>query len=288
MTGTLLVTGASTGLGAAVAALAAQKGFRTFAALRSPAAREKLDALLDAAGVAVEVVKLDVEDAESVTAAIDHVIRTAGTLDVLVNNAGVGFARNIEQTSEAEIARVMDVNFMGVLRTTRAVLPHMRARRSGRIINITSVGGLVGQPFNEVYCASKFAVEGFTESLASYVTPRFGVQFSLVEPGGIRSEFAARAMQQIAESGGFLEDDYLPVLQAYIAGAQGRSDDEGLYQSPEEMAEVVLQCATAETPPLRIRTSDWAENLCRLKTEADPDGTRLATQVTDYFLGPVA
>ncbi len=285
---TLLVTGASTGLGAAIAARAASEGYRTYAGLRTPDRREKLDQCLAAANAGAEVIALDVESADSVDAAIALVIAETGRIDVLVNNAGVGFARNIEQTTERDIGWVMDVNFMGVVRTTRAALPHMRARGTGHVINISSVGGLVGQPFNEVYCASKFAVEGFTESLASYVTPRFGVPFSTVEPGGISSEFAARALEQIAGSGGMLEDDYLPVLQAYVAAAQSRAaaaEASGVYQTPEAVAEVVLQVAGTEHPPLRVRTSDWAERFCRLKTEADPDGTKLVAFVTEHLLG---
>jgi NAD(P)-dependent dehydrogenase (short-subunit alcohol dehydrogenase family) len=278
---TLLVTGASTGLGLAVAVQAAAAGFRTIATMRDPARRAALDAALAAVGTTAEVLPLDVTDTASVTAAID----AAGPIDVLVANAGMGFARAAEQATEAEIAQVFDVNTMGVIRCVRAALPAMRARRSGRIIAVSSVGGLVGQPFNEIYCASKFAVEGFIESLATYVGPRFGLHFTLVEPGGIRSEFAARAMAQIEATGGLRQDDYLPMLNDYLAGIRARAGEGGTYQTADQVAAVILDAATRPNPPLRIRTSPWAEDFTRLKTQADPDGLSLRDQVTRRFLG---
>jgi len=163
----------------------------------------------------------------------------------------------------------------------------MRAAKSGHVINITSVGGLVGQPFNELYCAAKFAVEGLTESMASYVTPSFGIQFSLVEPGGIKSEFANSVLAHVGRTGGMLQDDYLPILQQYLGKAQQRATGEGgsqLYQSSMEVAQVILEVAQQENPPLRIRTSEWANQFCHLKTSGDPDGTKLVQEVIDQFL----
>ena len=237
-----------------------------------------------AVGGTLRVLPLEVTDAASVAAAVAAVVAGAGRIDVLVANAGQGFVRSVEQTTEAEIARIMDVNFMGVLRSVRAVLPHMRLAGGGQVIAISSVGGLVGQPFNEVYCASKFAVEGFIESLATYVGPAFGIGFTLVEPGGIRSEFANTARRQILESGGILEDDYKPLLERYLAGGTARGAA-GVYQTPEDCAAVVLGVIGQDRPPLRLRTSAWAEAFTRLKTEADPDGTRLTAEVIAAMLG---
>jgi NAD(P)-dependent dehydrogenase (short-subunit alcohol dehydrogenase family) len=106
-----------------------------------------------------------------------------GKIDVLINNAGAGFVRTVEQATEEEIRWVTDVNYFGTVRCIKEVIPHMRSARSGHIINISSVGGLVGQPFNELYCASKFAVEGLTEAMATYMEPAFGIKFTVVEPG---------------------------------------------------------------------------------------------------------
>lgn len=281
----MLVTGTSTGLGVAIAVAAAQAGFTVYATMRNLAKRGQLDAALADAGVSANVLALDVETTESVTAAVAEILRAEGRIDVLVNNAGVGFARTLEQASERDMQWVLNVNVMGVLRTIKAVLPTMRAQGSGRVINISSIGGLVGQPFNEVYCGSKFAVEGITESLATYVTPEFGIHFSAVEPGGIQSEFAAGVLRNFAETGGMIEDAYLPILQRYIGNARARSGDAGTYQSADEVAKVVLDVAQMDNPPVRIRTSAWAENFTRFKTKGDPDGMAQRDMVIRDVLG---
>ena len=271
MSKTVLITGTSTGLGFETALAASQAGHRVYATMRDPGKSSTLRAAAEASRL--EILQLDVQDPGSIETAVAEVLRREGQIDTLINNAGAGYLRNIEQASEAEINRVMDVNFMGVLRCTRAVLPHMRARKSGHIINISSVGGLVGQPFNEVYCAAKFAVEGLTESLASYVTPGFGVRFTSIQPGGITSEFANSILKQVEATGGMLEDDYLPLLQRYIGTARARMGGDA-YQSSAEAAAVVVSCLEQEDPPLRLRTSAWAEDFCALKTAADPGGRK--------------
>lgn len=278
----VVITGCSAGLGIAIAVQAAQKGHKVYATMRDTKKRAALDTAAAAAKVGVEVLALDVADTESVNSCLEQIFAKEGRIDVLVNNAGSGFVRSTEQASEADIAWIMDVNFMGVVRTTKAVIGHMREARCGHIINISSVGGLVGQPFNEVYCASKFAVEGYTESLACYVTPNFGINFTAVEPGGIRSEFVNAAMAHVQSTGGMIQDEYLPILQKYIGGARSRGDS--AYQTCDEVAEVVINCIEAKHPPVRTRTSDWSNKFCALKTAADPDGLKLQAQIIETFL----
>lgn len=141
----------------------------------------------------------------------------------------------------------------------------------------------MGQPFNEVYCGAKFAVEGLTEAMASYVTPSFGINFTAVEPGGIRSEFANTVLRQIEETGGMLDDEYLPILQKYVSGSQTRMG-EGVYQTPDEVAAVVMRVMADPEPPIRVRSSDWAEEFTRIKTGLDPDGTKQQQMVVKTFL----
>lgn len=280
----ILVTGASTGLGVAIAVQAARAGHTVYATMRDLARREALDAAAAEAGVSLHILQLDVQDTASVEAAVARVIAERGRIDTLVNNAGLGFARSVEQASEEDIWRILDINFMGVVRCTRAVMPHMRKARAGHVVNISSVGGLVGQPFNEIYCGAKFAVEGFTESMASYITPAFGIRFTAVEPGGIASQFVANVMKQMEESGGMLDDEYLPILQRYVAGSQDRQSGSGAYQTADEVAEVVMRVIGAEEPPIRTRTSAWSEALTELKTGLDPDGTRQQARVIEQML----
>ncbi len=279
----VLVTGTSTGLGTSICVQAASNGHKVYATMRDPSKRVGVQQAARALGVSVEILALDVQDTGSVNAAVATIIEREGRIDVLVNNAGTGFARSTEQASLEDIERIMDVNFMGVVRATKAVLPHMRRARSGHIINISSVGGLVGQPFNEVYCAAKFAIEGYTEALASYVQPSFGIMFTAVEPGGIHSEFANSAMKQIASTGGLLQDEYLPLIQKYLASASARGAV--AYQTSDAVAAIVMHCMESNDPPIRARTSAWANDLCELKTSADPDGKKLQKKVVDMFFG---
>jgi len=146
----------------------------------------------------------------------------------------------------------------------------------------------VGQPFNEIYCAAKFAVEGYTEAMACYVQPSFGIKFTVVETGGIKTEFANSARSQLAGTGGMLEDEYLPIMQQYMGQSQKRTEDAdapSVHQTPEEVAEVILGVVESDDPPVRIRTSEWAEELCRMKTSADPDGKLFRVKVARDFLG---
>ena len=279
----ILITGTSTGLGMATAVQAAQAGHTVYATMRNTQKRGTLDAAAQVAGVTLNVLQLDVQDADSVNAAVDTVIAEQGRIDVLINNAGMGYVRSLEQAEESDIQKILDINYTGVTRCIKAVMPHMRKARAGHVINISSVGGLVGQPFNEIYCGAKFAVEGLTEAMASYITPAFGIHFTAVEPGGIASEFANTVLEQVEQTGGMLEDEYLPILQKYITGSQDRQET-GIYQTADEVAAIVMKVMGSEHPPVRTRTSEWSEDFSKLKTGLDPDGLRQQSLVAEQFL----
>ena len=279
----ILITGTSTGLGVATAVQAAQAGHTVYATMRNTQKRGTLDAAAQVAGVSLNVLQLDVQDTGSVNAAIDTVIAEQGRIDVLINNAGMGYVRSLEQAEETDIQKILDINYTGVTRCIKAVMPHMRKARAGHVINISSVGGLVGQPFNEIYCGAKFAVEGLTEAMASYIPPAFGIHFTAVEPGGIASEFANTVLEQVEQTGGMLEDEYLPILQKYIAGSQNRQET-GIYQTADEVAAIVMKVMGSEHPPVRTRTSEWSEDFSKLKTGLDPDGLKQQSLVAEQFL----
>ncbi|BDY14038.1 short-chain dehydrogenase/reductase [Sulfitobacter pontiacus] len=279
----ILITGTSTGLGVATAVQAAQAGHTVYATMRNTQKRGTLDAAAQVAGVSLNVLQLDVQDTGSVNAAVDTVIAEQGRIDVLINNAGMGYVRSLEQAEESDIQKILDINYTGVTRCIKAVMPHMRKARAGHVINISSVGGLVGQPFNEIYCGAKFAVEGLTEAMASYITPAFGIHFTAVEPGGIASEFANTVLEQVEQTGGMLEDEYLPILQKYIAGSQNRQET-GIYQTADEVAAIVMKVMGSQQPPVRTRTSEWSEDFSKLKTGLDPDGLKQQSLVAEQFL----
>lgn len=283
MNKTVLITGTSSGLGISLAIQAAKHGHNVYATMRNLNKKTALHDAAQAAGVKLNILRLDVQETDSITTVVNTIMDREGQIDVLINNAGAGFVRSTEQATEDEINWVMDVNFMGVVRCTKAVIPHMRQQKSGHVITISSVGGLVGQPFNEIYCAAKFAVEGYMEGLSSYVGPSFGLHFSTIEPGGIVSEFANNVMKKVQDTGGMLNDEYLPILHKYLSTVQGRSDS-GIYQTPDEVAELVIDCMQSDQPPIRLRTSEWGENLCALKTSSDPDGRKMQKHVLKYFL----
>jgi len=236
--------------------------------------------------VTVNIKELDVTKTRSIQNCIKRIMDKEGKIDILINNAGAGYIRTTEQATMDEIEWVTDVNYYGVIRCTKAALPIMREAKSGHIINITSVGGLVGQPFNEFYCAAKFAVEGYTEALASYVTEAFGVKFSLVESGGITTEFANSVLAQAASTGGMRDDVYLPILQQYIGTAQARAKagDTGVYQTSDEVAQVILDVAQNDNPSIRTRISKWSNEFTHLKTVGDPDGSKLVKEVIEKTL----
>ncbi|MEU3775174.1 SDR family NAD(P)-dependent oxidoreductase [Streptomyces sp. NPDC032472] len=279
---TVLITGTSTGIGLAAAVAAAQAGWHTVATMRDTS---RATALIDAAreaGVAdrVQVERMDVTDAASVTACVEQVVAQHGRLDAVVNNAGAGFAGTLEQQDGMTAVRAsMEVNYFGVVEVTRAALPHLRAS-GGRLITVTSVGGAVGQPFNEAYCAAKFAVEGFMESLAP-VAATVGVQVSLVEPGAVTSEFVANQQEVIAR---LMADagPYAPALKAYIErtiASYGTSP-----QTSAEAAAPLVALLDVERMPLRVQTSDWARTFVATKL-TDLDGSAVQAMTSAWLVG---
>lgn len=194
----VLITGTSTGVGFESALLFAKNHYKVYATMRNLKKADALKKRMEEEALDIEILPLDVTQRDSIKSAVDHIIEKDGKIDVLVNNAGAGFAKTTEQASEEEIRWVTEVNYHGTVFCTQAVLPHMRKQRSGQIISITSVGGLIGQPFNELYCGAKFAVEGFMEALATYVSDAFNIKISNIEPGGISTEFMASAIGKTA------------------------------------------------------------------------------------------
>ncbi|MFD5731733.1 SDR family NAD(P)-dependent oxidoreductase [Streptomyces sioyaensis] len=263
----VLITGTSSGIGLAAAIAAARAGWQVVATLRDTGRAGALRTAAAEAGVELDVRQLDVTDEASVAAALSGVIADHGRLDAVVNNAGAGHLGTLENESVADVRAVMEVNFFGVLHASKAALPHLRAT-SGRLITVTSVGGVVGQPFNEAYCAAKFAVEGYMESLAP-VAAALGVSVSVVEPGAVATEFVNNIgvdLQAEIDAAG----PYAKPLQAYLDRTTAQFLNGA--QTPAEAAEAVLEALTADRPAFRIQTSDWARGFTGTKL-TDLDGS---------------
>lgn len=237
----VLVTGASSGIGAHCAAFLAKNGDRVYGGSRGA---------VTAPGV--EALTLDVADDESVTLAIETILAREGRLDVLVNNAGFGIAGAIEDTSSEEAREQFEVNFFGVLRMCRAALPGMRQRKSGYIVNIGSIGGLIAIPFQGFYSASKFALEGFSESLRLEVRP-FGIHVVLIEPGDHRTSFTQnRRATRGSEEGSPYRDRFERAIACMASDEQGGP-------SPEGIARLLCKVLNHPNPRLRYTVGPAAQ-----------------------------
>ena len=190
------ITGCSTGFGRELARYTLGRGYRVVVTARRPAEIADLVTGHEASALALE---LDVTKASDIAAAVAAAEAKFGRIDVLVNNAGVGYFGAIEESEDAEVRRMFEINFWGLANMTRAVLPGMRARRSGHIVNISSSGGVRGGPSVGYYCATKFGLEGLSESLAQEVAP-LGIKVLIVEPSGFRTDWAGRSANQSPHS----------------------------------------------------------------------------------------
>jgi NAD(P)-dependent dehydrogenase (short-subunit alcohol dehydrogenase family) len=273
-----LVTGTSTGIGRAVARALAAEGQCVVATVRNPEQVAELE--VDGHELAGEIhgVVLDVTDEASARAVVADVIDQFGRLDHLINNAGAGRIGTLEQLDHDELEATMAINFGGVARMTRLVLPQMRAQRSGRIVTVTSVGGVVGQPFNDAYCAAKFAVEGLMESLAP-VVDRFGIKVSLVEPGPVATAFTDNVMPEVVALMGRPDDPYAEMFNAYIAHVSGIFDQA---QSPDDVAALIASVLESDMPRFRYQTSEWATSFVGAKL-ADLDGQSVQSMTTQWI-----
>jgi NAD(P)-dependent dehydrogenase (short-subunit alcohol dehydrogenase family) len=240
-----LVSGGSSGIGRASAALLREMGFTVFATSRTPGATPD-----------EELLEMDVRSTGSVARAVAVVLERTGRVDLLVNNAGYALVGEAEATSEDEVRDQLDTNLLGVMRLTNAVLPSMRARGGGRIVNVSSLTGLVGVPFMSAYAASKFALEGYSESVRLEVAS-FGVGVSLVEPGFVNTPFGAHAAvaRTRIEAYDSARSGALGVITERLAA--------GI--PPEEVARAIVTAATAPRPRLRYRVGKDSVRLPRLR-----------------------
>src|SRR3954454_13726097 len=243
-----LVTGASSGIGQAAALALVAAGFAVVGTSRNAAGVRPRDG--------VTFLDLDVTSDESVTTVVRQVIERFGRLDVLVNNAGTGAAGAAEESSIAQDQRVFDINFFGLVRLTKAVLPHMRAAGHGRIVNISSVLGLVPAPYMASYGATKHAIEGYSESIDHEVREH-GIRVLLVEPAYTKTGFDANAIQPDAPLR--IYSQQRQVFDGVIARAMADGDD------PATVANAIVAAATDPKPKLRYTAGPTAGRVSALR-----------------------
>jgi NAD(P)-dependent dehydrogenase (short-subunit alcohol dehydrogenase family) len=271
----VLITGCSSGIGLATAVAFARQGDIVVATLRDRGRAGALREAAEASGVELDECELDVTDDRSVSDGVEGVIRRHGRLDVVVNNAGVGVSGTLEELSMDDLRISIETNYLGVARVTKAALPLMRAARGGRIIAVSSIAGAFGQPFNDAYCASKFALEGLYESLRPAVAP-FGIHISLVEPGPVIGEFRERSA---GVDGRSATGPYAAQWRPFLAMVDGGYADA---QTPEQVADIIVDVAASQQPHLRYQTSPLVERMVGLKV-ADMTGDRV-TRATARWL----
>ena len=259
MTRTVLITGTSSGYGKAMADLFLRHGWNVVATMRRP------DAGVFAPSPRLAVLPLDVTDTKSIDKAIDQGIAAFGTIDVLVNNAGIGLASIVEATPDRVVREIFETNTFGVFAICRAVIPRMRAHGRGTIINVTSSASIGPMPLSAIYAASKCAVEGFTEALSYEVEP-FGIKARLIEPGyAPTTNFSANAGPRLQ---GLIPDDYGALAHSYF---EKLASYPTAYCTETEVAEATLAAATDDSRRLRYPAGADTKLLADLRWSTSED-----------------
>ncbi len=251
------ITGCSTGFGRELATYVIAKGYKAVVAARKVSDVQDIVAGHEGSALAVT---LDVTQPEQIKDAVAKAVEHFGTIDVLVNNAGIGYFAAIEESEEAAVRNMFEINVFGLAHVTQAVLPIMRKQRSGHIVNIASIGGLVGFPAVGFYNATKFAVDGLSESLSKETAP-LGIKVTIVAPSGFRTDWAGRSAQNSA----IVIEDYAATAGANKNSIRGYSGNQP--GDPKRAAQAIVQAVESENPPLRLLLGEAALKGARNKLE---------------------
>jgi NAD(P)-dependent dehydrogenase (short-subunit alcohol dehydrogenase family) len=253
-----LITGCSTGFGRQLAKILIERGYRAAATARDA---DKVAEIVAGNADTALALTLDVDKQAEIEAAVAETRRRFGRIDVLVNNAGYGYLAAVEEGDDADIRAMFETNFFGLAAMTRAVLPVMRAQKSGAIVNISSMGGFIGFPGSGYYAATKFAVEGLSESLAKEVAP-FGIKVVIVEPGPFRTDWAGRSLKVPKRP----IDAYEETAVARRRQIQGYSGNQP--GDPVRAAAAIIATVERDDPPLRLPLGNFAYDAMGAELEA--------------------
>ena len=253
-----LITGSSTGFGRSLTEAVLKHGHRVVATARKP---EQLSDLVDRYPETAKAVRLDVTNSQEVRDAVNSALEAFGSIYVLVNNAGYGAVGALEEVSEEAIQRQYATNVFGALNTIRAVLPFMRQRRSGHILNLSSVGGFVSFAGSGIYCSTKFALEGLSEALSKEVAP-LGIKVTIIEPGAFRTDFNGRSLATPEH----LIEDYASTSGEFLKSFQ--ENDGKQPGDPDKAALAMIQAVESDNPPLRLALGADAIHIIEEKLES--------------------
>ncbi len=257
MTKVWFITGCSTGFGRELSKLVLAKGYKAVVTAR------KLQDIQDIVGPYPSqalALPLDVTQPSQIQEAVDKAFAHFGQIDVLVNNAGIGYFGAIEESEDDEVRRMFEINFFGLANMSKAVLPIMRKQRSGHILNIASIAGLVGYPAVGYYNATKFAVDGFSESLSKETAP-LGIKVTVISPSGFRTDWAGRS----ANTSKIVIDDYASTAGANKDSIRGYSGNQP--GDPVKAAEAMIKVVETENPPYRLLLGKGALKSARIKLD---------------------
>lgn len=269
----VLITGGSRGIGLTTAQFLSEEGYEVVAAARH------ISDELRSLHPNITFIQLDVTKFHDIEQAVQKILKEKGSIDVLINNAGIALGGPIEEASQEDMQKVFDVNFYGAVFCTQSVLPSMRKNRTGHIINISSIQGIVGTPYAGIYCASKMALEGLTESLFFELKP-FNIHVSLIEPGftNTKNKEVLPGTRVIPDS-----DDYQENKKKFFALLDQQNDDsEETLQPAEEVSDVIHQALKNPADAFRIQTSQAAKDFVSTKL-GDLDGLATLSDISTLF-----
>jgi len=266
---TIFITGASSGLGKAAAILFAQKGWNVIATMRNTKKEEELTKFAN-----IQLMALDVTNTAQIKQTTEKVLAET-TIDVVFNNAGYGLAGPFEGATDEQITQQINTNLLGVMRVTQAFIPHFRKNKNGLFITTTSIGGLLALPFNSVYHATKWALEGWSESLAFELKP-LGIKVKTVSPGGIATNFAGRSLVMTQHPA--YEDQMKQVLPVFMDPERATS-----YSTAEQIAEVVWEAANDESEKLRYVAGEDAKAMYARRLEVGSE--QASKEIENLFYG---
>jgi len=265
----IFITGSSSGLGRAAAKLFAAKGWKVIATMRNPNIEKELTKI-----PGVTLMTLDTTDPQQIQSVVEQVVASGG-VDVVFNNAGYGLAGPLEGLSDEQVLRVVNTNMLGPIRITKAFIPHFREKRAGLFINTTSIGGLITVPFNSIYHATKWALEGWSESMA-FELNQFGIGVKVVEPGGIKTDFFTRSL----DTGRHPAYD---VLVDKVMSVFTDPERRATYSTPEQIADVVYEAATDGNDQLRYVAGADAKATYAMRLQMGDEAFRKA--INQQFFG---
>lgn len=255
---TVLVTGCSSGIGYATCFVFARNNFATYGSVRDLSKAERIQEITNREKLPLKIIRLDVNEDESIRIAIQKIISDSGRIDILINNAGYGMFGPIEEISIEEIKEQFETNFFGTIRLIKAIVPIMRKQRKGTIVNISSMVGRFGVPLNAAYVSSKFALEGLSESI-SFELQEFGIKVILVEPGVIQTDF----FQNLKIRGNDTKSPYYKLMDIRIAFLKAAMKNS--VSSSDQVANTILHAANSRDPDMRYVIGNDATNSIHMR-----------------------